>query len=103
NDRVTFRAGRAAFVWVDGVAKTLTVGTPVHLDGGELTALADGTYRVNWNTGESVTVTDEGSFLNVRAGLGANDTAGTVVGCSAATPARTRISPCPTGRCWRRR
>ena len=37
-------------------------------------------YQITWNTGETLTVTDAGAYLNTKVGLGANDTAGTVVG-----------------------
>src|SRR5262249_29626408 len=42
--------------------------------------LSANTYQLIWNTGEALTVTDEGSYLNVKVGLGANDTPGSVIG-----------------------
>ena len=79
-DRVTIDASRASTVYLDGSPLAVTIGTPVTLNGGELTELSAGSYRITWNTGESVTVTLEGGFLDVNVGLGANDTAGTISG-----------------------
>ena len=67
-------------MYLDGAPLQVTIGTPVNLNGGELTEIAAGSYRITWNTGESVTVTLEGGLLDVNVGLGANDAAGTISG-----------------------
>jgi hypothetical protein len=79
-DRVTFGVGRDAVVYIDGTPTTVTAGTPITLTGGQLTIISNNTYQINWNTGEALTVTDEGSYLNINVGLGANDAAGSLVG-----------------------
>jgi hypothetical protein len=79
-DRVTFGVGRQAVVYIDGTPTTVTAGTPIALTGGQLTMVSKNTYQVNWNTGEALTVTNEGNYLNINVGLGANDAAGSLVG-----------------------
>jgi T5SS/PEP-CTERM-associated repeat protein len=83
DDRVTFAVGRANPVYVDGAADTtLQVGATQNLADGTLARLSAATYRLTWNTGESVTVavTGQGGWLDWSVGLGPQDGAGSVQG-----------------------
>ena len=79
-DRVTFEAGRADVVWIDGVAASLTAqNAVVSLAGGTLEQQSANSYLLIWNTGEQLQVTDAGSYLNVNVSL-PNSDAGNVQG-----------------------
>jgi hypothetical protein len=66
SDRVTFDLHRSDMVWVDGAATTLSAANPtLNLAGGQLTELSPAQFELDWNTGESLKVTNGGSFLNV--------------------------------------
>ena len=83
DDRVTFAVGRANPVYIDGAADTtLQVGATQSLADGTLARLSAATYRLTWNTGESVTVavTGQGGWLDWSVGLGPTDGAGSVQG-----------------------
>jgi hypothetical protein len=83
NDRVTFAVGRANPVYVNGAPDTaLQVGATQSLADGTLARLSSATYRLTWNTGESVTVavTGQGGWLDWSVGLGPQDGAGSVQG-----------------------
>jgi hypothetical protein len=81
SDRVTFAINRTNTVWVDGTPETaLAIGSPVTLSGGTLSELAANIYQINWNTGETATITNAGGYLNVSVGLGPNDAPGSVEG-----------------------
>src|SRR5216684_8284883 len=83
DDRVTFAVGRANPVYIDGAADTtLQVGATQSLADGTLARLSAATYRLTWNTGESVTVavTGQGGWLDWSVGLGPQDGAGSVQG-----------------------
>jgi hypothetical protein len=80
SDRVTFGIGRADTVWVDGAAAALGVGTSMSLSGGQLTQLSSDSYELTWNTGETLTVTNEGTYLDLNVGLGSGDGPGSVAG-----------------------
>jgi hypothetical protein len=81
SDRVTFALNRAVPVWIDGVPSTLNqANSTITLAGGAVTELSPNTYQVTWNTGEVMTVTDSGTYLNVSVGLGPNDEPGSVEG-----------------------
>ena len=80
-DRVTFGFNRTNTVMVDGAAvPSLAIGSPVTLSGGTLSELAPNMYQINWNTGETATVTNQGSYFNLSVGLGSNDGPGSVQG-----------------------
>ena len=89
NDRLTFGVGRANTVLVNGTAVDLSLNTPDLLSGGELTQVDAQTYKVVWNTGEVLTVTNSGSFLNVSASAGPNGTPGSIVGLATLSAATT--------------
>ena len=83
DDRVTFAVGRANPVHIDGTPDaTLQVGAAQSLADGTLARLSAATYRLTWNTGESVTVavTGQGGWLDWSVGLGPHDGAGSVQG-----------------------
>ncbi len=83
DDRVTFAVGRANPVYIDGAADTtLQVGATQSLADGTLARLSSATYRLTWNTGESVTVavTGQGGWLDWSVGLGPQDGAGSMQG-----------------------
>jgi hypothetical protein len=69
-DRVTFGLDRTDTVWVNGSPEALAVGGTINLTGGQLTEVAANTYAVNWNTGEVLTVIDNGTYLDTQVGLG---------------------------------
>ena len=79
-DRLTFGAGRVSLLWVNGIATTLTLGAPMTLSGGEVLRVSTDTYKVIWNTGEALTVTDSGDYLNAQIATGQNNTDKTVFG-----------------------
>lgn len=70
-DKVTFDTTRADTVYVDGIPSTVSQSDPrVTLNGGTLTWIDDGTWQVNWNTGEEATITQwDGSFFNISDGI----------------------------------
>ena len=69
-DRVTFDAGRADTVYVDGTPSTISQTDPeITLNGGTLTQITPTTWQVNWNTGEQATVTGWGQFFNISDGI----------------------------------
>jgi hypothetical protein len=81
SDRVTFSVDRADTVWIDGAPSTLSAtNTVVNLSGGQLVQLAPGTYRLTWNSGEVMTVTSGGTYLNLQVSLGQDGGPGTVQG-----------------------
>jgi hypothetical protein len=80
NDRVTFEAGRANTVFIDGVASSLSsLNAVVTLAGGVLEENSANSYTLVWNTGEQLQVTDEGTYLNATVSL-PNSDAGKVQG-----------------------
>ena len=79
-DRVTFAIGRAETVWVDGTPSSVGPANPVALSGGKITQTGPDTYEVAWDTGETLTVVNDGTYLDLSVGLGANDGPGSVVG-----------------------
>ncbi|HEX8822384.1 MAG TPA: SBBP repeat-containing protein [Archangium sp.] len=50
-------------VWVNGAAKTLT--TPLILPGGGVVSRSNAAYTVSWPTGERLSATPAGSYMNV--------------------------------------
>jgi hypothetical protein len=69
-DRITFDPSRGALVQIDGAPTTISLSNPVvHLTDGTLTEISGNVFRVDWNTGEEMTVTSSGSYLNVADGI----------------------------------
>ncbi|HEY1935546.1 MAG TPA: VWD domain-containing protein [Acetobacteraceae bacterium] len=79
-DTVTFGLDRTDVVWVDGVPQNLVNGQTITLSGGTVTQVSSASFQVNWNTGESMQVTDAGSYLNMNLTLAATDGPGSVQG-----------------------
>jgi hypothetical protein len=81
-DVVTFAIDRASAVWVDGTPDTaLSAADPVQtLDGGELQELSANDFQLTWASGETLTITDEGSHLDSSVVLGAANGPGSVQG-----------------------
>ena len=74
SDTITFDLTRADFVYVDGAPTTVSMTDPVlHLAAGTLTELTPNVFQVNWNTGETMTVTDNGVWENVADGIPASE------------------------------
>ena len=76
-DRVTFDWTRGDTVLVDGAAPSgLSMGTPLTLAGGTITEISPNMYKVDWATGETMTVSQGssfvGSFINVTDGIPGN-------------------------------
>ena len=72
SDVVTFGIHRDATVWLNGKPDTaLSAAAPVQtLDGGTLTRLSETSFQLDWATGQSVTVTDQGPYLDSSVTLG---------------------------------
>ena len=79
NDRVTFGIGRTDTVWIDGQGVSLSGNPVVTLADGTLEQISADTYRLVWNTGEELGITDAGSYLNATVSLPSSD-AGNVQG-----------------------
>jgi hypothetical protein len=84
-DDVTFDIAREAqgqgFVWVDGAALTLSAADPTYqLSGGVIAYVGPGTYKISYDKGETLLVSDEGAFLNFNITLGPDMGAGSVTG-----------------------
>ncbi len=63
SDDVTFAWNRADTVLVDGVATTLSMADPtLTLSGGTITEVSSSVYKVSWNTGETMTVSNVTPF-----------------------------------------
>lgn len=82
DDRVTFAFGRDTVVHVNGAPDTsLQVGAVQQLSGGTLAQLSDNFYRLDWNDGRSVTVTNVvWGYLDWTVGLGPQNGPGSVHG-----------------------
>jgi len=82
--RVTFDVDRAqgggSLVWVDGQPVSLSEGNPLVLDGGTVMRLSPQLYRVLWDNGEVLTVTDNGKYLDVSTALSPLDLPGSMEG-----------------------
>ncbi len=77
SDDVTFSLGGA--ITLNGTATAIAAGGTLTLSGGSITDLSGSTYRVSWATGESMTVSLNGSYINTSIALAAAD-AGAVQG-----------------------
>ena len=59
SDRVTFDWDRAGPVWVNGSAASISMANPkLTLNGGTVTEVTPDMFQVDWNTGESTTITN---------------------------------------------
>lgn len=81
-DRVNFSVENGSPVTLDGATISLTQGSTVNLPdgGGQLLQLSANTYQLTWNTGEVLTVTNYGSYLNLSTSIPSSDSPGSVVG-----------------------
>jgi hypothetical protein len=80
-DRVTIAVGRDHAVHVDGVADTtLQAGVTRSFAGGTLSELSAGVYQFTWHSGQRVTVTDQGDWLDWTVALAPQDGPGSVRG-----------------------
>ena len=80
-DRVTIAVGRDHAVHVDGVADTtLQAGVTRSFAGGTLSELSAGVYQFTWDSGQRVTVTDQGDWLDWTVALAPHDGPGSVRG-----------------------
>jgi hypothetical protein len=80
-DRVTIAVGRDHAVHVDGVADTtLQAGVTRSFAGGTLSELSAGVYQLTWDSGQRVTVTDQGDWLDWTVALAPHDGPGSVRG-----------------------
>jgi hypothetical protein len=99
SDLVTFSTGRDQVVWVDGVPETgLSASNPVlPLAGGQLYELSASTFELSWITGETLTVTDAGPFLDTAVTLPATATPGSVQGLLGGDSGQTNDFQLPGG------
>jgi len=66
SDRVTFDLHRADTVWVNGHATSLSEANPtLYFGAGQLVELSPTQFELTWNSGEVLTVSNNGSFLGV--------------------------------------
>ena len=79
SDRVTFGIDRTDVVWIDGQGVSLSSNPVVTLADGTLEQTSADTWRLVWNTGEELDITDAGSYLNATVSL-PNSDAGNVQG-----------------------
>ena len=78
---MTIGINRANPVWVDGTSSLVSPTNSINLTGGQVSQLSAGTYRVSWNTGEVLTVTNYGSYLDLKLDLNSStDGPGSVMG-----------------------
>jgi PEP-CTERM motif-containing protein/VWD domain-containing protein len=85
NHRITFDVDRSSaggsFVWIDDHASSFSANNPVlTLDGCEVVELAPVRYRVVWDTGEILDVTNTGTYLDLSSWLSWIDGPGSVEG-----------------------
>ena len=78
-DDIAFAVDEASPFYQNGTAETVGIGSTLALDGGSVTQLSADAYRVNWSTGESMSVTLDGSYIDESIALTAAD-AGNVQG-----------------------
>ena len=81
SDRVTFDWTRADPVWVDGAASAISMADPtLTLPDGTITEMSPDMFKVNWDTGETMTVTSFGSYINIVDGIPGNAGPGAYAG-----------------------
>jgi hypothetical protein len=80
-DRVTFGLNRANPVWIDGSPSSLSsTNTVINLNGGQVVQLSSASWKLTWNTGETMTVTDSGAYFGISVSLSPLDAPGSVHG-----------------------
>jgi hypothetical protein len=79
---VSFAIGRSDVVWLDGAPDRalLAGGTAQDLGAGRLEELSPATFRLSWYSGETLTVTNVGPYLDDAISLGPNARPGSVQG-----------------------
>jgi len=78
---VTFGLNRPNAVWIDGSPSALnSTNTVINLNGGSVVQLSSASWKLTWSTGESLTVSDYGSYFNLSVSLGPLDGPGSVQG-----------------------
>lgn len=81
NSVVTFAIGQPISLHVDGAPDTaLLVNGVQAVPGGTLAQLSSNTYQLTWNTGQSITVSYHGDWLDWGIALAPHDGAGSVQG-----------------------
>ncbi len=84
NHRVVFDVDRAgagsSFVSLDSSAISLSVGSSVSVVGGKIFEVSPKQFQVVWDTGETMNVTDYGTWLAVSTQLSSIDRPGSVEG-----------------------
>ena len=80
NNRVTFDLTRNNMVWVNGAAVSLHDGQRYELGAGVLEQLSGSSWEIIWDSGEKLTVSNAGSYLNVSTQLAKNAAPGSVEG-----------------------
>ncbi|HEY1485264.1 MAG TPA: hypothetical protein VGF84_04105, partial [Micromonosporaceae bacterium] len=79
-DRVTVGTGRADPLWIDGIPAAIPSSGSITLNGGILTQVSSDSYRISWNTGEVLNVTDDGDMLDISIAPGPNNDVGSLIG-----------------------
>ncbi len=98
NERVTFAAGGANPVYLDGAPDTaLQIGAPQSFSAGTLTQFSANAWQLTWNTGESVIVTNQGGWLDWSVALGPNDGPGSVQGLLGSNSGQANDFQLPNG------
>jgi hypothetical protein len=84
NHKVAFDIDHASagnFVWLDGSPVSLSTGSPVPIgDGCEVLQNSPNNYRLIWNTGEMLDVTNQGTYLDLASQLSSLDLLGSMEG-----------------------
>jgi hypothetical protein len=85
NHHVTFDIDRAnagqGFVWLDGSSTSFSAHSPtLTLGGCRIVELSNDTYEVDWDTGEVLDVTDNGTYLDFSSSLSWIDGLGSMEG-----------------------
>ena len=104
-DSVTFDWTRPDTVWVDGTQSTISQADPtLILPGGTITEVSPTLYKVAWDTGETMTVTNAGAYATTSStAFPAPRYTDPMAACKARTKASPTTSNCPTARCCSRR
>ena len=96
--RISFAVGRDMLVHVDGIADAaLHAGGVQGFAGGTLAQLSNNVYQLSWSTGRSVTITDQGDYLDWVVGLGSQDGPGSVKGLLGSNSGRATDFQLPDG------
>jgi hypothetical protein len=96
--RVDFAVGRNALIHLDGaVDAELQVGGVQSFAGGALAQLSANVYQLRWSTGRSLTITDQGDWLDWAVGLGSQDGPGSVKGLLGSNSGRASDFALPDG------